>query len=193
MSVRNQSWPWFAVLSKIGREKSATLFLRRLGYACYLPVTLLTRRWSDRVRNVETPLFPGYFFCRMNPHARLPVLTTPGVIQIVGVGKTPIPVDEGEIAALQRLGNSSLSAVPWPYLEVGYVARLEEGPLKGLTGIVIKIKSEMKLVLSVTLLQRSVAVEIDRNWIADVKAPSRGPVEAQHPRTAPITRWSSPS
>jgi hypothetical protein len=51
----------------------------------------------------------------------------------------------------------------------------------------------MKLVLSVTLLQRSVAVEIDRNWIADVKAPSRGPVEAQHPRTAPITRWSSPS
>jgi transcription antitermination factor NusG len=95
----------------------------------------------------------------------LPVLMTPGVIQIVGVGKTPMPVGEEEIAAIQRVGKSGLSTMPWPYLGVGHVARIDDGPLRGMTGIVIKIKSGWKLVLSVNLLQRSVAVEIDRSWI----------------------------
>jgi transcription antitermination factor NusG len=103
----------------------------------------------------------------MNPHNRLPVLMTPGVLQIVGVGKTPIPVEEEEIASIQRVGKSGLPTMPWPYLEVGNVVRIEEGPLRGLTGIVQKIKSGLKLVLSVSLLQRSVAVEIDRQWISN--------------------------
>ena len=101
----------------------------------------------------------------MNPHDRLPVLQAPGVIQIVGVGKTPIAVPEEEIEAIQRATASGLGTMPWPYVQVGNVARIECGPLQGLTGIVIKIKSGMKLVLSVNLLQRSVAVEIDRDWI----------------------------
>jgi transcription antitermination factor NusG len=88
-------------------------------------------------------------------------------MQIVGVGKTPIPVAEEEIAAIQRVGKSGLSTMPWPYLEVGHIARIEDGPLRGMTGIVVKIKSGLKLVLSVNLLQRSVAVEIDRSWIGE--------------------------
>ncbi len=84
----------------------------------------------------------------------------------VGVGKTPIPVEEKEIEAIQRVQKSGLSAMPWPYMQVGHVARIEDGPLRGLTGIVIKIKSGMKLVLSVSLLQRSVAVEVDRRWVS---------------------------
>ncbi len=98
---------------------------------------------------------------------------TPGVIQIVGVGKTPIPVEEPEIAAIQRVGKSGLPTMPWPYLEVGHVVRIEEGPLQGLSGMVLKIKSGPKLVLSVSLLQRSVAVEIDRRWISSVHAGAR--------------------
>ena len=90
---------------------------------------------------------------------------TPGVIQIVGVGKAPVPVEEEEIIAIQRAGKSGLSIMPWPYLQVGHVARIENGPLRGMEGIVVKIKSGLKLVLSVNLLQRSVAVEIDRSWI----------------------------
>ncbi len=168
MGIRTQQWPWFAILVRTGREKTATLLLENAGYECLLPVSKCTRRWSDRTKVVEVPLFPGYFFCRMNPHNRLPVLITPGVIQIVGVGKTPIPVEEEEIAAVQRVEKSGISAMPWPYLQVGHVARIEDGPLQGLTGIVVKIKSGMKLVLSVSLLQRSVAVEVDRNWISDV-------------------------
>jgi transcription antitermination factor NusG len=161
-------WPWFAILVRTSREKTANLLLENAGYECFLPLGKYMRRWSDRMKEVEAPLFPGYLFCRMNPHNRLPVLTTPGVIQIVGVGKTPTPVGEEEVAAIQRLGRSGLSTMPWPYLGVGHVARIEDGPLRGMTGIVIKIKSELKLVLSISLLQRSVAVEIDRAWIGAV-------------------------
>lgn len=165
MGMRNQQWPWFAILARTGREKNATLLLENAGYECYLPVIKFTRQWSDRLKEIELPLFPGYLFCRMNPHNRLPVLTTPGVIQIVGVGKTPIPVEEQEIDEIQRVGKSGISLMPWPYLQVGHVAQIEEGPLRGVTGIVIRIKSGLKLVLSVNLLQRSIAVEIDRSWI----------------------------
>jgi len=88
------------------------------------------------------------------------------VIQIAGIGKMPIPVEEHEIAAVRQIEKSGLSAMPWPYLRVGNTARIEEGPLRGVTGIVVKIKSALKLVLSIELLQRSIAVEIDRNWIS---------------------------
>jgi transcription antitermination factor NusG len=165
MGMRNQQWPWFAIMARTGREKNATLLLENSGYDCYLPVSKAFRQWSDRMKEIEVPLFPGYLFCRMNPNDRLPVLMTPGVIQIVGTGKTPIPVEEQEIAAIQRVCKSDLSTMPWPYLQVGHVARIEDGPLRGMTGIVIKIKSGLKLVLSVNLLQRSIAVEIDRSWI----------------------------
>jgi len=165
MRVRSQQWPWFAILVKTGREKSTNLLLENAGYECFLPVNRSTRRWSDRTKLIDVPLFPGYLFCRMNPHNRLTVLMTPGVMQIVGVGKTPIPVEEEEIAAIQRVQRSGLAAMPWPYMQVGNVAEILGGPLRGLTGIVVKIKSGVKLVLSVSLLQRSVAVEVERGWV----------------------------
>jgi len=74
MGIRNQQWPWFAILARTGREKNATLLLENAGYECYLPLIKFTRQWSDRVREIEMPLFSGYLFCRMNPHNRLPVL-----------------------------------------------------------------------------------------------------------------------
>ncbi len=165
MDMRSQTLPWFAILARTGREKRATLLLEKSGYECYLPVSRCTRKWSDRLKEIAVPLFPGYFFCRMNPENRLPVLMTPGVFQIVGRGRTPIPVEEQEINAIQCAGKSGLSTIPWPYLQIGHVARIEAGPLRGMTGIVIGIKSGLKLVLSVHLLQRSIAVEIDRSWI----------------------------
>src|SRR5712691_3957305 len=178
MRIRNQQWPWFAVMARTGREKSATLLLENAGYECFLPVSKYTRRWSDRMKEIEVPLFPGYLFCRMDPHNRLPVLMTPGVIQIVGAGKTLIPVGEGEIAAIQRVVKNGLSTMPWPYLQVGNVARIEEGPLRGMTGIIVRIKSGMKLVLSVSLLQRSVAVEVDRSWLSGVQPKRPAAIEA---------------
>lgn len=163
--TRNGPWPWFAVLVRTCREKTTSLFLESAGYECYLPVSRSTHRWSDRMKKFEEPLFPGYLFCRMNPYDRLPVLKSPGVIQIVGTGKIPIPIQEEEITAIQQVGKSGLAATPWPYLQVGHVMRINEGPLNGLTGIIVKIKSGLKLVLSVNLLQRSVAVEVNREWL----------------------------
>ena len=165
MGNGTQQWPWFAIMVRTSREKAANALLENAGYECFLPISKNMRRWSDRMKEVEVPLFPGYLFCRMNQHNRLPVLMTPGVIQIVGVGKTPVPVGEEEIAAIQRVERSGLSTMPWPYVEVGHVVRIEDGPLQGMTGIVVNIKSGLKLVLSVSLLRRSVAVEIDRSWI----------------------------
>ena len=178
MNMRNQQWPWYAILTKTGREKSATLLLENSGFECYLPVSKSNRKWSDRTKEIDVALFPGYLFCRMNPNDRLPILITPGVVQIVGRGKTPIPIEEQEIAAIRRVANSGLSTMPWPYLQVGQTARIEEGPLHGLSGIIVKIKSGLKLVLSVQLLQRSIAVEIDRNWIG-----ATHPLKASERRT----------
>jgi len=94
MSTRSQQWPWYAILTKTGREKNATLLLENSGFECYLPVSKSSRKWSDRTKEIDVPLFPGYLFCRMNPNDRLPVLITPGVVQIVGTGKTPIPIED---------------------------------------------------------------------------------------------------
>jgi transcription antitermination factor NusG len=168
MSIGNRQWPWFAIQVRTGRENCATLALENTGYECYLPAAKCIRQWSDRTKEIQVPLFAGYIFCRMNPFDRRPVLMAPGVIQTVGVGKTPTPVDEEEITAIQHVGKSGLPVMPWPYVQVGCLARIEEGPLRGLTGIVVKIKSGFKLVLSVSLLQRSVAVEVDCRWINEV-------------------------
>jgi len=102
-------------MARTGREKSSTLLLENAGYECLLPVSKYTRHWSDRKKEVEVPLFPGYLFCRMDPCNRLPVLMTPGVIQIVGAGKTLIPVQEEEIVAIQRVVRNGLVTMPWPY------------------------------------------------------------------------------
>ena len=185
MGTSNQQWPWFALMVRSNREKTASLLLENVGYECFLPTSKYTRRWSDRMKEVEVPLFPGYLFCRMNPHDRLPVLMTPGVIQIVGVGTTPIPVEEEEIAAIQRVGKSGLSTMPWPYLEVGEAVRIEDGPLRGMNGIIVKIKSGLKLVLSVSLLQRSVAVEVDRSWVSSVHPARPVTIEARPERSTP--------
>jgi transcription antitermination factor NusG len=186
MGVRSQQWPWFAILVRTGREKTANLLLENSGYECFLPVSKSTRRWSDRTKVIEVPLFPGYLFCRMNPHNRLTVLMTPGVMQIVGVGKTPIPVEEEEIAAIQCVQRSGLSAMPWPYMQIGNVAQILKGPLRGLTGIIVKIKTGMKLVLSVSLLQRSVAVEVDRNCVSEVQAGKPAEITALNRRQSPV-------
>src|SRR5437016_13203236 len=145
MGVRAQQWPWFAILVRTGREKSANLLLENVGYECVLSVSKSTRLWLDRTKLMEVPLFPGYVFCRMNPHNRLTVLMTPGVIQIVGVGKTPIPVEEEEMQAIERVQRSGLAAMPWPYVQVSNVAQILEGPLRGWQGSIIIIKSGVKL------------------------------------------------
>ena len=154
--------PWFALQVKSRYENSVATHLAGKGYEWFLPLLKSRRRWSDRIKEIEQPLFPGYVFCRFDPLARLSILITPGVIRIVGIGKAPVPIEETEITNIQTIVKLGLPSQPWPFLHVGTTVRIECGPLAGLEGILLELKGRHRLVLSVTLLQRSVAVEIDR-------------------------------
>jgi transcription antitermination factor NusG len=120
---------------------------------------------------VETdkPLFPGYVFCRFNPKVRLPILTTPGVVAVVGFGNEPAPIEDEEIEAIQAVLRSGLNAEPCSYLREGQRVRVNQGSLSGLEGILTRKKSEWRMVVSVAMLQRSISVEIDREWIDPIK------------------------
>jgi len=140
------------------------------GYETLLPTYKLKKSWSGKVREVSAPLFPGYVFCQFDAQNRLPVLVTPGVIAVVGRGKTPVPVEDGEVAAVQALVSSGFRAEPWPFLELGQRVRIESEPLEGLEGILINFKGNHRIVLSVSLLRRSVALEIDRSCVRPLGA-----------------------
>jgi transcription antitermination factor NusG len=155
---------WFAIRVRPRFEKLVSDALRSKDYTEFLPVFRARRRWSDRFTTVELPLFPGYTFCRFNPERRLPILTTPGVMHVVGLGRVPIPVDDGEIAAVRAIVDSGLTAQPWPFLKSGDRVMLAEGPLRGVEGILVSADTN-RLVVNVTLLQRSIAVQIDRDWV----------------------------
>src|ERR1700722_4706248 len=157
--------PWFALQVRARQEAGVGEQLKGQGYERFLPFYKVRKRWSDRIKEMEAPLFPGYLFCRFNPHDRLPILKTPGVIQIVGFNNIPAAVDEDEIFSIQRLVASGVQHHPCPFLAVGDRVRISAGPLLGLEGILSSVKGNHRLVLSVSLLQRSVAVEIDSAFI----------------------------
>src|SRR5580698_3809976 len=121
---------WYALRVKSKFESVASATLRGKGYREFLPLYRSRRRWSDRVKEIDVPLFPGYLFCHFDAGSRLlPILTTPGVVSIVGAGKTPVPVSEAEIDAIQAVVRSGLPALPWPCLTVGSRVLIEAGPL----------------------------------------------------------------
>lgn len=169
------SHSWFALNTKFRYEDYVAKQLSGKGYETFLPVYKCRRTWSDRIKQVELPLFPGYLFCRFDIANRLPILVTPGIIQIVGFGKTPIPVDDGEIAAIRTVVGADVDKEPWPFLQVGQTVRVEYGALRGVEGILLNVKGGHRLVLSVTLLQRSVAVEVDSAWVSAAPQQTRAP------------------
>jgi transcription antitermination factor NusG len=162
--------PWYALHVRPRFEKQIAATLLSKGYEGFLPLYRRQSRWSDRIKEVEFPLFPGYLFCRFDINKRLPILITPGVIHIVGVGKTPHAVNDAEIAALQAIVLSGLRAEPRSYLNIGQRVRLEIGPLAGVEGILTALKGCSRLVVSVSILQRSVSVEIDASWVSPVSS-----------------------
>jgi transcription antitermination factor NusG len=172
MEIDNQQFKnsssnkWFALRVKSRCEKLVANIIRNKGFEEFLPLYRCRRRWSDRDQPVDLPLFPGYLFCHIDPNNRLPLLTIPGAMHFVGIGKVPVAVDEGEICAIQAAVRSGLTIEPWTYLEVGQSVRLEHGPLAGLDGILVEIRKQHRIVVSVTLLRRSIGVEIDRTWIS---------------------------
>jgi len=171
--------PWYAIRVQAKFEKVASTVLREKGFEEFLPLYRAKRQWSDRVKQLELPLFPGYLFCRIDIGERLlPIVTTPGVLSIVGAGRRPIAVPDHEVEAIQAVVRSGLPAMPWPSLTAGSPVLVERGPLAGVEGIVLEVNKKYRLIVSVLLLQRAVAVEIERECVRPLSHDKRVPDEA---------------
>jgi transcription antitermination factor NusG len=174
MNINSQfTHAWVCVQTQVRKETVAAAHLQFRGYEVYLPVYKKHKSWSDRIVTVECPLFPGYLFCRYDA-VKPPIVTTPGIVSVLGPAGRPETVPEGEIAAIQIMLRSGFAVLPHPYLQEGETITMTGGPLKGIQGIFVKNKSEMKVVVSIKLLQRSVAVEVDRQSVKQELGSSSG-------------------
>jgi len=155
---------WYAVYTKAHHEKRVEQQMRQRGIDCFLPVYKAVRRWKDRRKILELPLFPGYVFVHLPWRARLQVLQLLGVVEFVSCGGRPVPLADAEIDSL-RNGLHFACAEPNPYLRVGRQVRIRSGPLTGIEGILARRKDKLRVVLSIHLIQRSIAVEVDEEAI----------------------------
>lgn len=164
-----QGHPWFALRLRSNYERITGTHLRERGFEEFAPSYKVERRWSDRTKQIDRFLFPGYLFCRFNPNNRMPILTAPGVVDVVGFGKVPEHIPNVEIERVRRMVESPLLVTPYPYLQAGQAVLIERGPLTGVEGILVEVKGTTRLVVSVNLLQRSVSAEVDRNCIRPIQ------------------------
>jgi transcription antitermination factor NusG len=177
---------WYALYVRSRHEKVVECGLKGKGYAAFSPFYRTKRKRVDRIAEIDIPLFPGYVFCLFDSSKRLPILMTPGIVGIVGPGNRPEPVDDTEIASIRTLALSGRPVQPWPFLRSGQRIRLQAGPLVGAEGIFLRVKDEYHLVVSVTLLQRSVAVTVEKESVAPLFAADSCPerVHINHPFAA---------
>ncbi len=160
---------WFAVRTTARWEARASSDLSLRDFEVYLPLRGVRRNWSDRIKIIHEPLFPGYLFCRFHLDDRFRVLQCAGVKQIVSIGSIPTPISDGEIENIRNLVAANPVIVPWPYLPAGQRIRIDRGPLAGVEGFVVRAEEgALRIVVSVDLLQRSVAAEIDRTSIGSI-------------------------
>jgi transcription antitermination factor NusG len=154
---------WFAVQTRPRYEKKASAELQEKGINTFLPLFAETHQWSDRRRVVQMPLFPGYVFVRIVPslNERVAVLRTNGVNSFVGVRNLGIPIPDCEIEAVRTVLNAGIRVDPYPHLQVGQHVRVHGGCLDGVAGVLTAINGDRSLVVSVNLIQRSIAMRIE--------------------------------
>jgi len=152
---------WLCIQVKSGGEFRSALCLNERGYETFVPAFEQKRQWSDRTKIVQVPLFTGYVFLRFNIYSPHPAVTAPGVLRFVGTGKTPIPVEDSEIEALQSTTRAGLNCGPCAFMEVGQEVEVRVGPLASVRGKIVRFKNKQRLILSVNLIKKSVFVEVD--------------------------------
>lgn len=158
---------WCAIRTRSNYEKIVATLLEAKGFEQYLPLYLRRKLWSDRVSETRVPLFSGYVFCKFDAGCRTPVLNTPGVVSIVSFAGKPALISDYEIQSIQTILRSERTPEPCPFLREGLLIRVIRGPLMGLQGILIR-KQSCRLIISIQMLCRSVAVEIDSDCVAPV-------------------------
>ena len=157
----NGNEAWHALHTRYQHEKVVAELLARQGFETFLPLYTTVHRWKDRTKRLSLPLFPCYVFLRGGVDRRLQILNTPGVHSIVQTARRPGVIPEAEMAAIRRAVEHVLRIEPHPFLANGDWVRIKSGPLVGLGGILVRKQDQFRLVLSVEMLGRSVAVEVD--------------------------------
>jgi transcription antitermination factor NusG len=152
---------WFVLRTRSRHEKMVAAQLNGKYVECMLPLFTSLHRWRDRQQTVSVPLFPGYVFVHIAAQDRLQVLTVHGAVNLVGNGARPVPLRNDEVLWLQECVKGSLRMQTFPYLKVGSRVRVRYGPLAGVEGLLVSEKNQLRVVLSVDLIQSSVAVEVD--------------------------------
>ena len=161
---------WFALQVAVLSEARISVLLRQKAYPVFLPAFSVTRKYADRTKKVEVPLYAGYLFCRFDPQLSLDVRTTPGVIRIVHVANVPAEVPESEIESIRALLSSGLPIQPISHPGVGEQIEVTHGPLRGVRGVVVSADGGLQLVVTLTLLNRSVCVQFDTSAVRAVPA-----------------------
>ncbi len=184
--------PWYALHTRHQHEKTVARLLMGKGFESFLPLYATVHRWKNGVKQLALPLFPCYVFVRGPVDRWLPVLTTPGIHSVVGFGGMPAVIPRSEIEAVRRVVESTAKAEPHPFIKCGDRVRIKSGSLEGLEGVLLRKKSQWKLLLSVEMLERSVAVEIDASMAERVyvavsrRAPSWLPGDRSSSRLRPV-------
>jgi len=160
--------PWYVLYTCPRHEKRVATQIERRNFSSFLPLYRSVRRWKDRRKELMLALFPGYVFVRMPLENKLQVLGLPGVVRLVSFNGQPATLSASEIETLQnRLSGGALNIAPHPYLSKGRRVRVRSGAMEGLEGIIVRRKDRCRVVFSIDLIQRSVAVEVDE---ADLEA-----------------------
>jgi transcription antitermination factor NusG len=160
---------WYALYTRHQCERVVSQALSAKGFDAFLPQYRAIHRWKDRRKELLLPLFPNYVFIRGGLDRMLNILTTPGVHSLVAWAGRPANIPQEEIDAVRRLVESSLRIEPHPFLKCGDWVRIKSGPLEGIQGILVRKKSAYRLVLSVQMLARSAAVEVDISVVERVR------------------------
>ena len=164
----NGNEAWHALHTRYQHEKVVAELLARQGFETFLPRYTTVHRWKDRTKRLSLPLFPCYVFLRGGFDRRLQILKTPGVYAIVESAGRPGVIPEPEIAAIKRAVENSPRIKPHPFLETGDWVKIKSGPLVGLEVFLVRKQDQLRLVLSVEMLGRSVAVEVETSHAEQV-------------------------
>ncbi len=162
-NTNNSERNWYAVYTIVRHEKKVHSSLLEKSIDTYLPIREVTNRWKDRNKKVKLPLFPGYVFVNLDLKDKMNVLSTKGVVRILGVNGDPTPIPEQQINSIKTLLESELRYDPYEYLTEGSKVEVINGPLMGTQGIIAERRGQYRLILSVDLIQRAVSVEVDVN------------------------------
>jgi len=164
---------WYAIQVRYRHEFFVSQCLQEKGFEILFPTYRSKRRWCDRWKEIELPLFSGYLFYEARPNISVStVLTTSGVVKIVGTSKGPSPVDPAEIATLQTFLRSGGKAEPCEYIEIGSKVKIMEGPMAGVEGILRQYGNRHQLILSVKAVRGSISVEINPESVLQMKHPA---------------------